>query len=56
VISGYAYTQNAALHPDRPDPFVALNKGILHFWPFAKNAVGRVARRNCTSRPSRNRA
>jgi hypothetical protein len=31
VISGYAYAQNAALHPDRPDPLVALNKGKLHF-------------------------
>src|SRR5450631_27287 len=39
VISGYAYAQNSALHPDRPDPLVVLNEGILHFWPFAKNAV-----------------
>src|SRR5208282_3561094 len=39
VISGYAYAEHTALHPDRPDPLVVLNKGILHFWPFAKNAV-----------------
>src|SRR5258707_15018626 len=34
-----AHQQNPALHPDRPNSLVALNKGILHFWPFAKNAV-----------------
>src|SRR6202166_4811695 len=39
VISGYAYAQNSALHPDRPDPLVVLDEGVLHFWPFAKNAV-----------------
>jgi hypothetical protein len=50
VISGYAYPENAALHPDRPDPLVALNKGILHFWPFAS----RVARRDFTSALSQN--
>src|ERR1017187_9748251 len=39
VISGYTYAQNSALHPDRPDPLVVLDEGVLHFWPFAKNAV-----------------
>ncbi len=51
VIAGYAYAEHAALHPDRPDPFMNLNKGILHFWPFAS----RVARRNFTSALSQNR-
>src|ERR1019366_8989964 len=27
------------LHTDRPHPPVTLNKGVLHFWPFAKYAV-----------------
>jgi len=39
VVTGDADAEHAALHPDRPDPLVALNKGILHFLPFAKNAV-----------------
>ncbi len=39
VISEYAYAEHAALHPDRLDPLVELNKGIPHLWPFAKNAV-----------------
>ena len=37
--AGYAYTQYPALHTDRPDPPMAFNEGILHFWPFAKYAV-----------------
>src|SRR6202140_5961355 len=39
VVTGDAHAEHPALHSDRPDPLVALNKGILHFWPFAKNAV-----------------
>ena len=37
--AGYAHTQHPALHTDRPDPPMAFNKGVLHFWPFAKYAV-----------------
>src|ERR1039458_486392 len=39
VVTGHAYAEYTALHPDRPDSLVLLNKGVLHFWPFAKNAV-----------------
>src|SRR5665213_4435934 len=39
VVAGDADPEYTALHPDRPDPLVTLNKGVLHFWPFAKNAV-----------------
>ena len=39
VVSRDACAKHMALHPDRPDPLMALNKGILHFWPFAKYAV-----------------
>jgi len=33
------YPEHMALHPDRPDPLVTLNKGIPHFCAFAKYAV-----------------
>ena len=39
MIAGHAYPEHPALHTDRPDPPMAFNKGILHFWPFAKYAV-----------------
>src|ERR1035437_3463259 len=39
MVAGYAHPQNSALHTDRPHPPVTLNKGVLHFWPFAKYAV-----------------
>ena len=39
MIAGHAHPEHPALHTDRPDPPMALNKGILHFWPFAKYAV-----------------
>jgi hypothetical protein len=39
MISRHAHPQNSALHADRPHPPVTLNKGVLHFWPFAKYAV-----------------
>jgi len=39
VAAGDADPEYTALHPDRPDPLVTLNKGVLYFWPFAKNAV-----------------
>jgi len=51
VVTGNADPENTTLHSDRPDPLVALNKGILHFWPFAS----RVARRDFTSALSQNR-
>jgi hypothetical protein len=51
MVAGDAHAEHPALHTDRPDPPVALNKGILHFWPFAS----RVARRNFTSALSQNR-
>ena len=38
-VAGYTHPERPALHMDRPDPAVALNKGMLHFWLFAKNAV-----------------
>ena len=37
--AGHAQTQHPALHSNRPDALMAFNGGILHFWPFAKNAV-----------------
>src|ERR1019366_6983729 len=36
---GHAHPQNSALHADRPHPPVISNKGVLHFWHFAKYAV-----------------
>src|ERR1035438_611869 len=36
IVTGHAHPQNSALHTDRPHPPVTLNKGVLHFWPFAK--------------------
>src|ERR1022692_2575580 len=39
MVTGHAHPQNSALHTDRPHPPVTLNKGVLHFWPFAKFAV-----------------
>jgi hypothetical protein len=39
VVTGDAHAEHSALHTDRPDPPVALNNGILHFWPFAKYAI-----------------
>src|ERR1700691_1177114 len=39
MISRHAHPKNSALHADRPYPPVSLNKGVLHFWPFAKYAV-----------------
>jgi hypothetical protein len=39
VVARGAYAEHMALHPDRPDPLVTLNKGILHFCTFAKYAV-----------------
>ena len=39
VVTGHAHPQNSALHADRPHPPVTLNKGVLHFGPFAKYAV-----------------
>src|ERR1039457_5089320 len=50
VVAGDADPEYTALHPDRPDPLVTLNKGVLHFWPFAS----RVARRDFTSALSQN--
>src|SRR6516162_5161078 len=37
--AGYADLEHPALHTDRPDPPMAFNKGVFHFWPFAKYAV-----------------
>src|SRR5580704_9385433 len=37
--AGYAHLQYPALHTNRPDPPVTFNKGVFHFWPFAKYAV-----------------
>src|ERR1035441_5862110 len=39
MVTGHAHLQNSALHADRPHPPVISNKGVLHFWPFAKYAV-----------------
>src|SRR5438046_1986974 len=37
--AGYAYPQHPALHTNRPEMPMTFDKGILHFWPFAKYAV-----------------
>lgn len=34
-----AHSQHPALYTDRPDPPMAFDEGIHHFWPFAKYAV-----------------
>lgn len=39
VIACGADAEHAALHTDRPDKTMLINKGVSHFWPFAKNAV-----------------
>jgi hypothetical protein len=39
MVARYTHPQHSALPTDRPDPTMSLNKGVLHFWPFAKNAV-----------------
>src|ERR1035437_6446774 len=39
MVTAHAPPQNSTLHTDRPHPPVTLNKGVLHFWPFAKYAV-----------------
>jgi hypothetical protein len=39
MVARDAHQQHTALHRDRPDLLVALNKGVLHFWHFAKYAV-----------------
>src|ERR1039458_7893137 len=39
MVTGHAPPQNSTLHADGPHPPVTLNKGVLHFWPFAKYAV-----------------
>jgi hypothetical protein len=39
VISGHADPQNPALRPNRAELTIALDKDVLHFWPFAKYAV-----------------
>src|SRR6202522_2648683 len=39
MVPRYAHQQYPALHRDRPDQLVALNKGVLHFCTFAKYAV-----------------
>ena len=39
VIACCADAEHTALHTDRPDRTMSINKGVLHFWPFAKNAV-----------------
>src|ERR1039458_8982443 len=39
MVTGHAHPQNSTLHADGPHPPVTLNKGVLHFWPFAKYAV-----------------
>jgi hypothetical protein len=51
MVASDAHPQNPALHADRPHPPVPVNKGVLHFWPFAS----RVARRNFASALSQNR-
>jgi len=37
--AGHAHPQHPALHTNRPDPPMAFNKGVSHFWPFANYAV-----------------
>src|SRR5271167_450509 len=39
MVARHAHAQDPALHADRPHLPVTLNKGVLHFWPFAKYAV-----------------
>src|ERR1017187_1808621 len=39
MVARDAHQQHTAMHTDRPDQLVALNKGVLHFWHFAKYAV-----------------
>src|SRR5664279_1024692 len=39
MVARDAHQQYPALNTDRPDQLVALNKGVLHFWLFAKYAV-----------------
>ena len=39
MVARDAHQQNPALNRDRPDSLVAMNKGVLHFWHFAKYAV-----------------
>src|ERR1035441_10892772 len=39
MVARDAHQQHPALHTDRPDQLVALNKDVLHFWHFAKYAV-----------------
>src|ERR1017187_8106048 len=39
MVARDAHQQHPALHQDRLDQLVALNKGVLHFWHFAKYAV-----------------
>jgi hypothetical protein len=37
--AGHARPQHPELHTDPPDRTMSIIKGILHFWPFAKNAA-----------------
>src|ERR1039457_6570361 len=39
MVARDAHQQHPALYTDRPDQLVALNKGVFHFWHFAKNAA-----------------
>ena len=39
MVARDAYQQHSALHTDRPDQLVAVNKGVPHRWPFANNAA-----------------
>src|ERR1017187_5998565 len=39
MVARYAHAHHPALRADRPHPPVMVNKGVLHFWPFAKYAV-----------------
>src|ERR1039457_2678260 len=58
MVSRHAHPQHSALHTDRPHPSVTLNKGVLHFCPFAKYAVAfpRMSRSILTrANPARNR-
>jgi hypothetical protein len=43
--TGYAHPQHPALLTDRPDPPMAFDEGMLHFWAFSS----RVARMDFTS-------
>jgi hypothetical protein len=54
MVARDAHQQHSALHTDRPDQLVALNKGVLHFWHFAKYAVAfpRMSR-SILTRPTR---